>query len=79
MPSAESTAVVATPAGSEPTPRSVSANAEMVPLASRGRYFFFCASVPKSLSGTGTPMDCAAERRAVMLPSLLVTRAMALV
>ncbi len=70
MPSAESSAWVARPAGSEPTFDSVSAKAEMAPLASRGRYFLFCSGVPKSLSGVGTPIDWAAERRAVRLPVL---------
>jgi hypothetical protein len=43
--------------GSEPTLGSVSAKAEMAPAAQRVRYFCFCSSVPKSLSGWGTPMD----------------------
>ena len=34
-------------AGSDPTPGSVSAKALIAPLAKRGRYFFFCSSVPK--------------------------------
>ena len=45
--------VVARFAGSEPTCGSVSANAEIAPAAQRGRYFFFCSSVPKSFSGCG--------------------------
>ena len=56
-PSSDGTARVSIAAGSEPTPISVSANAEMAPLARRGRYFFFCSGVPKSLSGCGTPID----------------------
>jgi hypothetical protein len=56
-PSSLGTAVVAICAGSDPTPGSVRAKAEMAPFASRGKYFFFCSSVPKSLSGWGTPMD----------------------
>src|SRR5205807_8673154 len=57
LPSGDLTAVVSILAGSEPTPGSVSANAEIAPLARRGRYFFFCSGVPKSLSGCGTPID----------------------
>ena len=53
----ESAAVVVIAAGSEPTSVSVSANAEMAPLARRGRYFCFCSGVPNSLSGCGTPID----------------------
>ena len=49
--------MVSSAAGSDPTPASVSANAEMAPFASRGRYCLFCASVPNILSGCGTPMD----------------------
>ena len=60
-PSGVGTAVVVMRAGSEPTSTSVSANAEMAPRASRGRYFCFCASVPNSLSGCGTPIDWCAE------------------
>ena len=56
-------------AGSEPTPGSVSAKAEIAPLARRGRYFFFWASVPNILSGCGTPMDWCADSRAVSEPS----------
>ncbi len=56
-PSSLGTARVSRAAGSDPTPGSVSANAEMAPCASRGKYFRFCASVPNSLSGCGTPMD----------------------
>ena len=64
-------------AGSLPTLFSVSANALMAPFASRGRYVFFCSGVPNSLSGCGTPIDCAADSRAVRLPSTLVTMPMA--
>ena len=35
-------------AGSEPASTSVSANAEIAPLASRGKYLRFCSSVPNS-------------------------------
>ena len=45
--------MVLSAAGSEPTSFSVSANAETAPLARRGRYFFFWAGVPNSLSGVG--------------------------
>jgi hypothetical protein len=44
-------------AGSLPASVSVSAKAEIAPLARRGKYFYFCASVPKSLSGCGSPID----------------------
>ncbi len=77
MPSGESTAVVLIAAGSEPTFDSVSAKAVIAPLARRGRYLFFCSGVPKSLSGCGTPIDCAAESSAVRFPSTLVTRPIA--
>ena len=49
----------------------------MAPFARRGRYFCFCSGVPNSLSGCGTPIDCAAESSAVRLPSTLVTRPIA--
>src|SRR5512143_3931738 len=68
-PSAEGTAVVSSAAGSDPTSGSVSANADTAPLASRGKYFFFCSSVPNILSGCGTPMDWWAESSAVIEPS----------
>jgi hypothetical protein len=54
-------AVVDMRAGSEPTSGSVRANADTAPLAQRGRYFFFCSSVPNILTGCGTPMDWCAE------------------
>ena len=57
-------------AGSEPTSCSVSAKAEMAPLAQRGRYSFFSSGEPKSLSGCGTPIDWWAESRADRLPSM---------
>ena len=50
-------AVVSIAAGSEPTLSSVSAKAEIAPLARRGKYFFFCASLPNNFSGCGTPID----------------------
>ena len=64
-----SSAVVDRLAGSEPTCGSVRAKAEMAPAAHRGRYFFFCSGVPKSLSGCGTPIDWCAERSALMFES----------
>jgi hypothetical protein len=79
FPSSLNTALVDSPAGSLPTPVSVSANAEIAPLASMGKYFFFCASVPNSLRGTGTPIDWLADTSAVRLPSTLVIFATALV
>src|ERR1043166_9116284 len=68
-PSSLGTAVVSIAAGSDPTPGSVRANAEIAPLASRGKYFFFWASDPNILSGCGTPTDWGAQRRAVTEPS----------
>ena len=44
-------------AGSEPAFDSVSAKAEISWRATRGRYFFFCSSVPKRSNGCGTPID----------------------
>ena len=40
------TAVLFIRAASEPNPGSVSRKAVMAPLAQRGRYLFFCSSVP---------------------------------
>ena len=57
FPSGEGTARVCIFAGSDPTPGSVSANAEMAPFARRGSHFSFCSFVPKSFSGCGTPID----------------------
>src|SRR5207249_6649444 len=54
-PSGVGTAVVSIAAGSEPTPGSVRAKAEIAPFARRGRYFFFWVSVPNSFKGWGTP------------------------
>ena len=76
-PSSVGTAVVCRFAGSEPTSVSVSANADTAPAARRGKYFFFCSSVPNSFSGCGTPIDWCAERRAVSDPSTLDTRRIA--
>ena len=50
-PSSTGVAVVPIFAGSDPTSGSVSAKADTAPRASRGRYWRFCSSVPKSLSG----------------------------
>jgi hypothetical protein len=61
-PSSVGTALVVMRAGSEPTPPSVSANAEISPAATRGRNFRFCSSVPKSISGCATPTDWWIER-----------------
>ena len=68
FPSGVGSARVCILAGSEPTPDSVSANAEISPLAMRGRNFRFCSSLPKRISGCGTPMDWWAEISAVRLP-----------
>ncbi len=66
MPLSTSTASVAIFDGSEPTDGSVRAKALIVPLRKRGKYFFFWASVPNSLSGCGTPIDwCALTSTAV--------------
>ena len=45
----------------------------MAPLAMRGKNRFFWSSVPKRLSGCGTPIDWLAESSAVSEPSLDVT------
>jgi hypothetical protein len=63
--------VVISRAGSEPTSGSVKANAEISPLAQRGRYLCFSSSLPNSLSGCGTPIDWWAESSAERLPSQL--------
>ena len=77
FPSSLKVALVRRFAGSEPASTSVSAKAEMAPLASRGKKRCFCSGVPNSLSGCGNPMDWLAESSAVSDPSLLVTIAMA--
>jgi len=76
-PSSVGTALVSMAAGSEPTFASVRAKAEIAPFARRGKYRFFCSSVPKSFSGWGTPMDWWADSRAVTEPSTPETRRMA--
>ena len=68
MPSGVFTTVVSMRAGSDPTPGSVRAKAEISPAAQRGRYFFLSSSVPKVLSGCGTPIDWCAESSAPRLP-----------
>ena len=65
-------------AGSEPTSFSVNAKAEISPLAQRGMYFFFSSSLPKSLSGCGTPIDWWAGSSAEMLPSMAPSNSMTL-
>ncbi len=62
LPSSVGSAVVEMLAGSEPTSGSVRAKAESAPAASRGRYFFFCSSVPNWRRGPGTPMLWWADR-----------------
>src|SRR5438477_94857 len=66
FPSSLGVAIVSIAAGSDPTPGSVSANAEMAPFASSGKYFFFCPSDPNILSGCGTPIDWCADKSAVI-------------
>src|SRR5262249_9356 len=63
FPSSVGSACVCMAAGSDPTPVSVSANAEISPLATRGRNFRFCSSVPNRINGCGTPMDWCREQR----------------
>ena len=58
-------------AGSEPTPGSVSANADRAPLANIGRYLSFCSFVPKSFRGWGAPIDWWADRVAATEPQCL--------
>ena len=77
VPSALGSACEARFAGSDPTSTSVSANAEIAPLASRGKYARFCSSVPNKASGCGNPMDWCAESSAASDPSLDVTIAIA--
>ena len=48
-PSSDRVAAVLMLAGSDPASFSVSANAEMAPLASRGKYFFFLSIGPEQL------------------------------
>ena len=67
LPSSVGVATVLMRAGSEPTSGSVSANAEISPCASRGRYLRFCSSVPNSRSGCGTPMLWCADRYVTVL------------
>ena len=67
LPSSEGMAVVRSRAGSEPTSGSVSRNAVTAPAAQRGRYSSFCSSLPKTFTGSGTPMDWWAETSAPML------------
>ena len=64
-------------AGSLPTSGSVSRNAVMAPAAQRGRYSCFCAGVPKTLTGSGTPMDWCAESSAPRLGCTEPSRASA--
>jgi hypothetical protein len=78
LPSGVGVAVVTMFAGSLPASTSVSANAVIAPLAMRGKYLRFCSSVPKRVSGCGTPIDWLAERSAVSDPSLDVTISIAL-
>src|SRR3989442_12795 len=68
-PSPLGTASVSIAAGSDPTPGSVSANAEIAPWARRGEDFFFLASQPNILSGCGTPMDWWGGRSAGAQPA----------
>ncbi len=77
FPSSLGVAIVSIAAGSDPTPGSVSANAEMAPLARRGKYRCFCSAEPNILSGCGTPIDWCAERSAVIEPSIEDTSSMA--
>ena len=77
LPSLVGVADVSMFAGSEPASTSVSANAEIAPFASRGKYFFFWSSLPNNLSGWGNPIDWCADSRAVSDPSFDVTIAIA--
>jgi hypothetical protein len=64
-------------AGSLPASTSVSAKADMAPLASRGKNVRFWSSVPNSFSGCGNPIDWCADSKAVSEPSFDVTSAIA--
>src|SRR5256885_7723481 len=77
-PSGVGTAVVSSAAGSEPTPGSVRANAEIAPLARRGGEFFFLAAVPNSVNGGGPPVGPLAARHAAAPPPLGAAILMAL-
>src|SRR5437763_1328983 len=57
FPSGVGSACVTSVAGSDPTPASVKANAEISPFATRGKYLRFCSSVPNRINGCGTPID----------------------
>src|SRR5256714_14572320 len=63
FPSSLGVARVSIAAGSDPTPGSVSANAEMAPLARRGRDPRFCSPGPENFGGWGTPHDLGGRRR----------------
>jgi hypothetical protein len=49
----------------------VRANAEMAPLAHRGRKRFFCSAVPKSFTGWGTPIAWCADNNAATEAAVL--------
>src|ERR1700677_1894950 len=68
LPSVEGVAVTVIWAGSEPTPGSVKAKAEMAPLANMGKYFLFWVSLQNHLRGWGTPMDWWAESQTAVEP-----------
>jgi hypothetical protein len=68
-PSSVSSAVVASCAGSEPTPSSVRANAEIAPGRASRQESALLSGVPKILTGCGTPIDWCAESSAERLPS----------
>src|SRR2546429_8375196 len=77
-PSGVGTAVVSMAAGSEPTPGSVSANAEIAPFARRGRDFFLWASLPDKFRGCGPPIGGCADKKPGAQPSDQETRSLAL-
>src|SRR5256885_16171241 len=63
-PSGLGTASVSIAAGSDPTPGSVRANAEIAPLARRGAGLFFLGSAADLLGGCRHAVDRCAEARA---------------
>jgi len=46
-------------------------------LAQRGRYFFFCSSVPNILTGCGTPIDWWADSQVTIADDTEPATAMA--
>ena len=77
-PSSVGVAVVDTRAGSEPTPGSVSANADRCVVQTFGSHSRFCSSEPNSRSGCASPIDWCAdssvERLECQVPASIIAR-----